>query len=224
MRVLREVWGRARALATTCWRSRLARAVLAIAVLTGAGAFAWRISPEENRGFYVLLALGAIGALVPVAAAAYRLLFIRGPDVRIGFGRGLGQSVEVRPSWPEGKELSQPVPLQVGIANNGDTTAEVISYNLLFPAAVKNAMTTYFMGGISSIKDPPDGCMGYQYRMEGLLPSTYNAQHIEVRFPRQRETYKCECRYVLIVEGQPRQEGSLEIRVVDEAGESTEES
>jgi hypothetical protein len=212
--LLREASAIARALGAACAGSPLSRALLVLAGFAAAGALAWHVAPEENRVFYLLLGLGAVGALAPVLLSAYRFVFVRGAEVRVGWGPGVQASVEVHPEWPEGSDMSQPVALQIGVANRGDKTAHSVLYNVLLPDTIRDAMSTLSMGGIHPDRHPPDGLIRFIYDRQRLLPSVSDTQEIQVRFPPGSTTYPCV--YILNVDDRPPERGSLEIRVVDE--------
>jgi hypothetical protein len=171
------------------------------------------VAPEENRVFYLVLGLGAVGALAPVLLSAYRFVFVRGAEVRIGWGPALEASIEVHPEWPEGNDLSQPVALQIDATNKGDKTADSILYNVLLPDTVRNGM--YAFTDIQLDRHPPKGFIRFIYRGQGLPPRVSNTQEIQVCFPRGSRTY--DCLYWLNVDDDPPQQGSLEIRVVGES-------
>lgn len=202
-------------------------------VLFAAAALAiviWKIAPSDNRAFNMFLA-ATVGAAFILSAAqlwvAGRQLTLaerqqvhreeeeaRLPDVEFGLDTECSSSVVFHPDWQPDRDYSQGVTVPVTIVNKGARAARQLVYNLLVPDPVRNAMTSYFSGGISPSKHPPKGVTQFVYQRSDLAPQVRDVQDIVLAFPRGSASY--ECPFILQVEDLPPVEGQVNIEVVDE--------
>ena len=217
---------------TTAWRSPRswvgwALFLVAVAVL---GIVVWRITPSENWAFNAFLTF-MVGAALLVSLAQWWLASrqlrlserqqarleedqLRQPRLRLGLGPDCSSRLVVHPKWQPEHHYSQPVDVPVTVVNEGTRAARHYVYNLLVPHPVHEAMTGFFVGGISLGKHPPKGFTRFIYETSGLQPGLGHVQDTTLAFPRGCASYPCP--FTLHVEDLAPVEGETYIEVVDD--------
>ena len=194
---------------------RIFGSALALALV---GVAAWLIAPANDKLFNFLLLFSALGALTVTTLNIWisRWESQRKPLILIGVGDPESLTCRLSPKWQSESErvLCDPVSIRVAMRNAGNRTAGQVLYNVVLPKAIRNAMTSFFGGGIQQAKSNEGNVLRYVYTRRDLLPGPVDLQEIQLAFLRGSRDY--EGYFIVYVDEQPGYQRRFVLEVRDQ--------